>query len=108
MTGTRHAPPRYGTLLDWAGAGWGDPAWDFAGVSLSVARPVLAGHRAVAPLSADATAEARIVWRHTQLALFGMRRSPDRPPERVAKAARRLVRGARAFLESGEAADAML
>ena len=102
------APPRYRALLDWAGSGWSDPAWDFAGVSLSVARPILAGHRAIAPLSANATAESRIFWRHTQLALFSMRRSPDWPPERLGEAARRLVRGARAFLEPGDSADAML
>jgi aminoglycoside phosphotransferase (APT) family kinase protein len=102
------APLRYRALLDWGGAGWSDPAWDFAGVSLHVARRMLAGHRAIAPLSADATAEARIFWRHTQLALFSMRRGAGWTPERLADAARRLVSGAQAFLEPGAAPDAML
>jgi aminoglycoside phosphotransferase (APT) family kinase protein len=66
----------YLALLDWGSAGWGDPAWDFAGVPLRAAPWLLAGYRDVAPLDNDATAEARILWRHLHLALFNLRRGP--------------------------------
>ena len=38
---------------------------------------LLSGYRAVRPLDADATAEARIVWRHLQIALWLARRGPQ-------------------------------
>jgi len=66
----------YLALLDWGSAGWGDPAWDFAGVPLRAAPWLLAGYREVAPLDNDETAEARILWRHLQLALLNLRRGP--------------------------------
>lgn len=66
----------YLALLDWGSAGWGDPAWDFAGVPLRAAPWLLAGHREVAPLDNDETAEARVLWRHLQLALLVLRRGP--------------------------------
>jgi aminoglycoside phosphotransferase (APT) family kinase protein len=66
----------YRALLDWGSAGWGDPAWDFAGVPLRAAPWLLAGHRDVAPLDDDQTAEARVLWRHLQLALLVLRRGP--------------------------------
>ena len=66
----------YLALLDWGSAGWGDPAWDFAGVPLRAAPWLLAGHREVALLDNDETAEARVPWRHLQLALLVLRRGP--------------------------------
>jgi aminoglycoside phosphotransferase (APT) family kinase protein len=66
----------YLALLDWGSAGWGDPAWDFAGVPLRAAPWLLAGHREVTLLDNDETAEARVLWRHLQLALLILRRGP--------------------------------
>jgi aminoglycoside phosphotransferase (APT) family kinase protein len=66
----------YLALLDWGSAGWGDPAWDFAGVPLRAAPWLLAGHREVTLLDNDETAEARVLWRHLQLALLVLRRGP--------------------------------
>jgi aminoglycoside phosphotransferase (APT) family kinase protein len=71
-----HDSLAYRSLLDWGSAGWGDPAWDFAGVPLRAAPWLLAGHREVAPLDDDQTAEARVLWRHLQLALLVLRRGP--------------------------------
>lgn len=59
----------YLALIDWGCAGWGDPAWDFFGLPLRAVPEMLAGYRAVAPLEDDVGAEARIVWRHAQMAL---------------------------------------
>lgn len=59
----------YRALIDWAGAGWLDPVWDFAGVPLPVVPWLLEGHRAVAPLPHDETTEARIFWCQTQTRL---------------------------------------
>src|SRR5262249_19074523 len=47
---------------------------DFAGVPSRAVPFMLAGHREIAPLDADQTAEARIVWRHLQLALWSLPR----------------------------------
>ena len=66
----------YLALLDWGSAGWGDPGWDFAGVPLRAAPWLLAGHRDIAPLDDDQAAEARVLWRHLQLALLVLRRGP--------------------------------
>lgn len=60
-------------LIDWAGAGWLDPAWDFAAVSLDVVPFLLAGHRSVAPLPDDHSAEARIFWCQVQARLNAAR-----------------------------------
>ena len=67
----------YLAVLDWGSSGWGDPAWDFAGVPLRVVPPMLEGYRSVAPLEGDGTAEARILWRHLQLSLYLLRRGPQ-------------------------------
>lgn len=67
----------YRALLDWGSCGWGDPAHDFAAMPLRAVPFLLAGYRAVRPLDADATAEARIVWRHLQIALWLARRGPQ-------------------------------
>jgi len=71
------SPDRGVVLIDWAGAGWLDPAWDFVSVSLAVVPWMLAGHRAVAPLPGDETAEARILWCQVQTRLFNARAQPD-------------------------------
>jgi aminoglycoside phosphotransferase (APT) family kinase protein len=59
----------YRAILDWGCAGWGDSAWDCFGLPLRAIPHVLAGHRSIAPLDADDTAEARILWRHLQFSL---------------------------------------
>lgn len=61
--------PEYRAVIDWGSASWGDVALDFGAVPLRAVRLVLEGHRSIAPLDGDAWAEARIVWRHLQLAL---------------------------------------
>jgi hypothetical protein len=67
----------YLCVLDWGGSGWGDPAWDFAGVPLRVVPCMLEGYRGVAPRDGDETVEARILWRHLQLGLYLLRRGPQ-------------------------------
>lgn len=73
---------RFRALIDWAGAGWLDPAWDFAGVALDVVPWLLTGHREVAPLPGDVTAEARICWCQAQTRLYSARSasSEAQPP----------------------------
>jgi aminoglycoside phosphotransferase (APT) family kinase protein len=66
-------------LIDWAGAGWLDPAWDFAAVPLDVVPELLAGHRAVAPVADDDTAEARICWCQVQTRLYVARQAALHP-----------------------------
>jgi aminoglycoside phosphotransferase (APT) family kinase protein len=63
-------PLRYEAVIDWGAAAAGDVALDFAGVPLRAVPHLLAGHREVAPLDDDATAEARILWRHLQLGIW--------------------------------------
>jgi aminoglycoside phosphotransferase (APT) family kinase protein len=70
----------YLALLDWGSSGWADPAWDFVGMPLSAVPLILQGYRAVAPIDADDTAEARITWRQLQIALMLAKRPPQ--PER--------------------------
>lgn len=70
-------PGHYAALLDWGSASWGDPAWDFGGVPLRAVPYLLEGHRSIAPLPHDDTAEARIVWRHVQHALLNPKRGPQ-------------------------------
>jgi aminoglycoside phosphotransferase (APT) family kinase protein len=67
----------YLAVLDWGGSGWGDPAWDFAGVPLRVVPSMLEGYRGVVPPEGDETVEARILWRHLQLSLYVLRRDPQ-------------------------------
>ncbi len=67
----------YAALLDWGSASWGDPAWDCGGVPLRAVPYLLEGHRSLAPLQEDTTAEGRILWRQVQLALFTARRGPQ-------------------------------
>jgi aminoglycoside phosphotransferase (APT) family kinase protein len=68
----------YVAVLDWGSSGWGDPARDFAsGQPLRAVPYLLEGHREVAPLDGDDTAEARILWWQLQLALWLLRRPPQ-------------------------------
>jgi thiamine kinase-like enzyme len=60
----------YLAIVDWDGAGWGDPAWDFVPLPLPAVPLVLQGYRALASVPGDATAEARILWHHIQYAIF--------------------------------------
>ena len=78
----------YQAVVDWAGAGWLDPAWDFAGVSLRAVPYLLAGHRSMNPLPDDETAEARILWCYIQMALHRLHRAmsiapPSGPSDRL-------------------------
>lgn len=93
-----HGEPRlYVALLDWGGAGWGDPAGDFSGISLHAVPFVLAGHREIALLEDDDTAEARILWSYLQLALFNLNRGHMVGSERDQRI-EQLVRDTRQFL----------
>jgi aminoglycoside phosphotransferase (APT) family kinase protein len=90
----------YHALIDWAGAIWGDSAWDLAVVSLHAAPWLLEGYRTVAPLPHDSTAEARILWNHLRLALFSMRGAPQHGHEWANQRLGRLLLGMRAFLSN--------
>ena len=65
---------------------------------LRAALPMLAGHREVAPLPDDETAEARILWSRLQLVLFGLRRVDARERSRAISIGRRLLDGTRYFV----------
>ena len=67
----------YLALIDWGACGWGDPAHDFAGIPLRAVPPMLAGYRQITTLPEDETAEARILWRQLQLALYLLGRPPQ-------------------------------
>jgi len=63
------AAPVYHALIDWGCAQWGDDAVDIACAPLGAAPFLLEGHREIARLTADDTAEARVLWRNWQIAL---------------------------------------
>jgi aminoglycoside phosphotransferase (APT) family kinase protein len=67
-------PLSYLAVIDWGSAGWGDAADDFAGVPLRAVPFMLQGHRDLATLDHDDSAEARILWRHLQLGLLTLPR----------------------------------
>jgi len=67
---------QFRALIDWSGAGWLDPAWDFAAVSLAVVPFLLSGHRAIAPVPDDDTTEARICWCQVQTRLYVAQQAP--------------------------------
>ncbi len=67
----------YLAVLDWGSCGWGDPAWDFAGVPLRVVPAMLEGYGTVAEFAERQNVEARILWRHLQLSLYLLRREPQ-------------------------------
>ena len=76
----RDGPSRFANiscLIDWGACGWGDPAYDFAGIPLRAVPFMLEGYREVAPLPQDETAEARILWRHLQISLYLLGRPPQ-------------------------------
>ena len=73
----RPGPPTYLALIDWGACGWGDAAYDFAGIPLRAVPFMLEGYRGVAPFPEDETAEARILWRHLQIALYLLGRPPQ-------------------------------
>lgn len=68
---------RYLALLDWGGAGWGDPAYDFAGVPLRAVPFMLEGYRELRGPEPAGALEARILHRHLQLALYLLLRPPQ-------------------------------
>jgi aminoglycoside phosphotransferase (APT) family kinase protein len=90
-------PPSYVALLDWGGAGWADPASDFAALSLESAPFVLAGYRAIASLDVDNTMESRVLWFYLRLALFTLRRTPVADAVKTERIAR-LLRHTRDYL----------
>jgi Ser/Thr protein kinase RdoA (MazF antagonist) len=63
------AAPAYEALIDWGCAQWGDDAVDIACAPLGAAPLLLEGHREIAPLTADESAEARVLWHNWQIAL---------------------------------------
>ena len=67
----------YLALLDWGNAHWGDPAHDFGDRPIRTTPYVLQGYREIKPFENDETAEARILWRHFQLALHNLSREPQ-------------------------------
>lgn len=67
----------YLALIDWGSAGWGDPAYDFAGIPLRAVPDLLGGYREIMPLEQNESAEARILWRHLTLALHNLRGEPE-------------------------------
>ena len=92
--------PTYLALIDWGACGWGDAAHDFAGIPLRAAPFMLTGYREVAPLPEDDTAEARILWRHLQIALFLLGRDPQPGLSWAERPAAMLVEILRFFLGS--------
>jgi aminoglycoside phosphotransferase (APT) family kinase protein len=75
---------RYVGLLDLAGAGWLDPAWDFVGVPLVAVAPALEGYRRAAGPGVDLV--PCIVWCRLQTALHQAQQSGDPEPARKALA----------------------
>jgi aminoglycoside phosphotransferase (APT) family kinase protein len=73
----RGESPEYMAVLDWGNSGWGDPAWDFAGIPLRAVPFLLEGYRSVSPLDSDEGGEARILWRHLHFALYLLQREPQ-------------------------------
>ena len=90
-----HDTGRFRALIDWAGAGWLDPAWDFAGVALDAVPAMLAGHRSVAPMVDDGSAEARVLWCQIQTRFYPLREVTGNPA--TEEAVRRHIDGVRRF-----------
>ena len=93
-------PSTYLALIDWGACGWGDAAHDFAGIPLRAVPFMLAGYREVAPLTEDETAEARILWRHLQIALYLLGRPPQPGRSWAERPAAMLLEVTRFFLGS--------
>ena len=92
-------PLAYAAVLDWGGCGWASPIRDFAGIPLRAVPHVLAGYREIAPLEAEENIEAKILWRHLQLALYNLRRPPQPGLNWAERPATMLVDILRFFLE---------
>jgi aminoglycoside phosphotransferase (APT) family kinase protein len=90
----------YLAVLDWGSSGWGDPAWDFVGIPLRAVPFMLEGHRQIAPLDSDETAEARILWRQFQIALCNFSREPQPDHSWGERPAAMLIEIMRFLLES--------
>ncbi len=90
----------YLALIDWGACGWGDPAYDFAGIPLRAVPFMLSGYREVAPLPSDETAEARILFRHLQLSLYLLGRAPQPELSWAERPAAMLLETLRFFLGS--------
>jgi aminoglycoside phosphotransferase (APT) family kinase protein len=73
----RRDPLAYEAVLDWGGCGWASPVRDLAGFPLRAVPHVLEGYRETAPAEAGDGIEARVLWRHLQLALYNLRRPPQ-------------------------------
>lgn len=70
---------RLSGIVDWAGAGWLDPAWDFAAIPAAAVRDAVYGYRA-----GGGDAESlipRIAWCRLQLALDRARRGEQSPAD---------------------------
>jgi hypothetical protein len=94
------SPLEYKAVVDWGSAGWGDPAWDFAGVPLRAVPHLLNGYRMSSVHEDDDTMEPRILWRHIQLALFTARREAQPGRSWAERPISMLVEIARFFLSS--------
>ena len=70
---------RYGSLIDWDDAGWGDPAMELVSLPLRAVDATLEGYRSVMPVDDDDTAELRILWDKLLGALWRLRSSPEPP-----------------------------
>lgn len=94
-------PParQYLALIDWDGAGWMDPAWDFVPVPLRAVPFMLEGYRQVGRVPGDETAEARILWHHVQYRLFILTHTPPRERARAGTMLQRLRAGMRDLLQ---------
>lgn len=91
---------KYVAVLDWGSAGWGDAAWDFAGIPLRAVPFMVEGYRDDAAVYADENLEARILWRHLQLALYTARRDPQPDHSWAERPLSMLLEVTRFFLEA--------
>lgn len=89
----------YLAIVDWDGAGWIDPAWDFVPLPLRAVPLILQAYREVAEVPGDTTAEARILWHHIQYTLYGWWRRRDQGRVIIDRGLRRLRPGIEEVLE---------
>jgi hygromycin-B 7''-O-kinase len=89
----------YLAIVDWDGAGWMDPAWDFVPAPISAVPWLLEGYREVAEVPGQTTAEARILWHHVQYAIFIWWRKQPQGRPLVEQGLARLRRGIATLLE---------
>jgi hypothetical protein len=72
----------YVGLIDFAGAGWLDAAWDFAGIPLDAVAPCMEGYAVEGGRTTGLL--PRVVWCRLQLAAHRLATSPDPEAEAVA------------------------